>query len=79
MKALAAREAQTWQQVDDLLDKGRKIASVYDEATGLLAKLQELSEFQHRPADFRACLLPLAQKYAARPSLIARWKSRGWV
>jgi len=36
MKALAAREAQTWQQVDDVLDTGRKIASVYDEATAIL-------------------------------------------
>ncbi len=46
MKALAAREAGVWQHVEVLLDTGRKIASVYDEATALLEKLKHLSEFQ---------------------------------
>jgi hypothetical protein len=45
MQALAAREPQTWQQVEDLLERGRRIASVYDEATELLAALQDLAEF----------------------------------
>jgi uncharacterized caspase-like protein len=45
MKALAAREAQVWQQVERILDTGRKIASVYDEATALLEKLYQLAEF----------------------------------
>jgi ribulose bisphosphate carboxylase small subunit len=46
MKALATREMQIWQQVDAIIEKGRKIASVYDEATVLLEKLKQLSEFQ---------------------------------
>jgi hypothetical protein len=79
MKALAAREAQTWQQVDTLLENGRKIASVYDEATSLLEKLKQLSEFQDTRDVFQAHLHQLAQKYASRPSLIGRWKKRGWV
>ena len=79
MKALAARETQVWQQVETLLDTGRKIASVYDEATALLEKLKQLSEFQDTRDVFQARLHRLAQKYASRPSLIARWKSRGWV
>ncbi len=79
MKALAAREEQTWQQVHDLLEKGRKIASVYDEATAILSQLQQLAEFEGRPASFRARLAPLAQKYASRPSLTERWRRRGWV
>jgi len=79
MKALATREAQTWKQVDDLLAKGRKTASVYDEATRMLDKLRQLSEFEGRPADFKARLRPLAAKYASRPALIERWKRRGWV
>ena len=79
MKALAAREAQTWQQVDAILENGRKIASVYDEATSLLEKLQQLSEFQDTRDVFRARLRQFAQKYASRPSLIGRWKKRGWV
>jgi len=79
MKALAMREAQVWQQVEDLLDTGRKIASVYNEATAMLEKLKQLSEFQDTQDVFRARLHQLAQKYASRPSLIARWKKRGWV
>jgi hypothetical protein len=79
MKALAAREAQVWQQVETLLDAGRKIASVYDEATALLEKLKQLAEFQDKRDSFQARLQQLAQKYASRPSLIDRWKKRGWV
>jgi len=79
MKALAAREVQVWQQVETLLDTGRKIASVYDEATALLEKLEQLSEFQNTRDSFQARLQQLAQKYASRPSLIDRWKRSGWV
>lgn len=79
MKALAAREAQTWQQMDAILENGRKVASVYDEATSLLEKLQQLSEFQDTRDVFQARLRQFAQKYASRPSLIGRWKKRGWV
>jgi hypothetical protein len=79
MKALAAREVQVWQQVETLLDTGRKIASVYDEATALLEKLEQLSEFQDARDVFRVRLRQLAQKYATRPSLIDRWKKRGWL
>jgi len=79
MKALAAREAQVWQQVETLLDTGRKIASVYNEATELLEKLKQLADFQDTRDSFQAHLHRLAQKYASRPSLIDRWKNRGWV
>lgn len=79
MEALAHREAQAWEQVEALLDKGRKIASVYDEATGTLAKLHQLAEYRRREAGFRSRLRDLAKKYASRPSLIDRWKKRGWI
>ncbi len=79
MKALAAREAQTWQQVESLLDNGRKIASVYDEATALLEKLKQLSDFQDTRDAFRTRLRRLAEKYASRPSLIERWRKKGWI
>jgi hypothetical protein len=74
MKALAAREAQVWQQVETLLDTGRKIASVYDEATALLEKLKQLADFQDTRDVFQVRLHQLAPKYASRPSLIDRWK-----
>lgn len=79
MKALAARETQVWNNVEDLLDTGRKSASVYDQATALLEKLKQLAEFQDTPDSFQARLHQLALKYASRPSLIDRWKKRGWV
>lgn len=79
MKALVVREVQVWQQVDTLLDTGRKIASVYDEATALLEKLKQLADFRDTPDVFRVRLQQLAQRYVSRPSLIARWESRGWV
>jgi len=79
MKDLAAREDQTWQQVEAILANGRKIASVYDEATAILTRLKELAEFEDRPASFGARLAPLARKYASRPSLIERWRRRGWL
>ncbi len=85
MKALATREEQTWKKVDDLLNNGRKIAAVYDEATELLDKLQQLSEFQDtadtsiRRDIFQQRLRMLAVKYSARPSLIRRWENKGWI
>ena len=79
MKALAARETQTWQHVNDLLANGRKIASVYDEATQTLEKLQQLAEFHSRRDDFRAKVRQLAEHYRARPSLVERWSKRGWI
>jgi hypothetical protein len=79
MKALADHEVQVWQQVETLLDTRRKIAAVYDEATGMLEMLNQLSGFQDTRDSFQARLQKLAQKYASRPSLIDRWKKRGWV
>jgi len=79
MKALVAREEQTWKKVEDLLDNGRKIASVYDEATGLLEKLQQLSEFQNTRDVFQQRLHRLAEKYSARSALIGRWRTHGWI
>jgi hypothetical protein len=79
MKALAAREEQTWKKVDDLLDNGRKIASVYDEATGLLEKLNQLAEFQDTRDIFEQRLRRLAEKYSARSALMGRWHTKGWM
>jgi hypothetical protein len=79
MKALASREEQTWQKVEDLLDNGKKIASVYDEATGLLGKLYQLAEFQETGEVFQQRLHRLFEKYARRSALMERWRTQGWV
>jgi pterin-4a-carbinolamine dehydratase len=62
-----------------LLDHGRKIASVYDDTTVRLKKLEQLSEFQRTERIFQKRVRALAEKYAHRPALIRRWKNRGWV
>ncbi len=79
MKALAAREEKVWQEVETLLDTGRKIASVYEQATAMLEELEQLSKFQDTLEGFLARLQQLAQKYLTRPSLVRRWKDLGWM
>ena len=79
MQALAQREPQIWKQVDDLLENGRKIASVYDEATGFLEKLKQLADFQETRDTFFSHVRGLASKYSSRSSLMDRWKKRGWL
>jgi hypothetical protein len=79
MRALATREEQTWRKVEDLLDNGRKIAVVYDEATGLLEKLKQLSEFQDTCDIFQHRIHWLAEKYSARSALMGRWHTKGWI
>ena len=78
MNALAKREVQVWQDVDRLLERGGKTASVYDEATAMLKKLQQLIEFQGTRDVFQVRIRPLAEKYASRPSLMKRW-IRTWL
>jgi hypothetical protein len=79
MRVLAGREEQTWRKVENLLDNGRKIASVYDEATGLLEKLKQLSEFQDTCDIFQHRIRYLAEKYSARSTLMGRWRTKGWI
>ena len=79
MKELAAREEQAWQEVDQLLDHGRRIASVYDEATARLKKLEQLSEFKRTEHIFQMRVRAMTEKYTKRQALIRRWKKQGWV
>jgi hypothetical protein len=79
MKTLAARQDEAWEEVDRLLNQGRKIGSVYDDATARLKKLEQLSEFQHTEASFRRRVQELAGNYANRPALMSRWKEQGWM
>lgn len=79
MNALARREEQAWEEVDQLLSKGRKIASVYDNATEQLKKLAQLAEFKNAHPAFQSRIQALAEKYASRKALIERWRREGWV
>jgi hypothetical protein len=77
MRNLAKRETQTWQEVETLLQG--YTAKAYDEATALLVKLQQLSEFRETQVLFRQQIHSLAGRFKGRTSLIARWKVKGWV
>jgi len=78
MQELAKREAQTWQEIENLLQSGYT-ARNYEDATALLSKLQQLSEFQGKQINFSGRLQALAEKYEGRTALIGRWKRKGWL
>jgi hypothetical protein len=78
MKSLAGRENQAWLDVEKMIEEGTKSASVYESATNRLEQLQQLAEFQDTRDIFLSKVLRLAEKFASRTSLIARWKKHGW-
>jgi hypothetical protein len=78
MQELAKRETQTWQEVENLLQSGYT-ARIYDDATALLNKLQQLSEFQGTQANFKIRMRDLSERYKKRTALIERWKKKGWI
>ena len=70
MEALAGREAETWQEVEDLVEM--KQPKHYATAVQLLAKLKELSEFRDMKADYRQRLDLLCERYRNRHGLKLR-------
>ena len=78
MQALAKREAQSWQEVEKLLQSGYT-ARNYDDATALLSQLQQLSEFQGTQANFMTRVRDLSGRYKKRQALIERWEKKGWI
>ena len=61
MKALAEREAETWQQVASLVEL--KQTQSYDEAVQLLVKLAQLAEFRGSKGDYRQRVTELCNRY----------------
>jgi hypothetical protein len=78
MQKLSQREAEIWQDVENVLESGYT-ARNYDDATALLDKLQQLAEFQGTQAGFSLRLQILVKKYKARSALMSRWKKNGWI
>jgi hypothetical protein len=70
LQKFAKREAQAWQEVEVLIQRGQ--ARTYDEAVALLLKLRELAELKGTPADFKKRAGQLRERYHSRPSLIKR-------
>ncbi len=78
MQELAKREAQTWQEIENLVQTGYTSRN-YDDATALLSKLQQLSEFQGTQVNFKIRVRDLSERYKKRTALIERWKKKGWI
>ena len=79
MEVLSRREDQAWKEVEHLLEHGRRIASVYDDVTEKLVKLQQLAENKNNYSAFEMQIQKLVQRYATRPALMRRWRSKGWI
>ena len=62
MKTLAEREEQAWREVGRMLNQGRRIASVYDDATARLKKLEQLADFQRTERIFQRRVGAMAEK-----------------
>lgn len=75
LDALAAREAETWRRVEELIQT--KLPKNYDEAVGLLRDLWELAERDKRRDQATARVRELRQRHARKPSLIARLDRAG--
>ena len=78
MQELAKREAQTWQEIEKLVQMG-STARNYDDAIALLSRLQQLSEFQGTQVDFITRARDLGERYRKRTALIERLKRKGWI
>ena len=78
MQELAKREDQIWQEIENLVQIG-SAARNYDEATALLSKLQQLSEFQGTQANFTIRVRELSERYKKRTALTERLKKKGWI
>jgi hypothetical protein len=78
MQVLAKREAQTWQEIEKLVQMG-STARNYDDAIALLSKLQQLSEFQGTQVNFIIRVRELGERYKKRTTFIERLKKKGWI
>ena len=70
LEALAKREAQTWEEVDALIQQTQ--AKAYDEAVRLLLKLRDLARYQGQEATFQQRLNNIYEQYCRRSALLRR-------
>ena len=71
LEALASKEAQTWERVEQLI--GLKQAKPYDEATALLKDLRDLAAHQGTLPAFIQRFEKLKADYSNRPALMKRF------
>lgn len=75
LNALAGRQAQAWQQIDEMI--GTKKPKEYDAAVALLTDLQALAERDGGAAEFVERIQDLRQRHARKPSLLDRFDRAG--
>ncbi len=75
LEALAAREAEVWEEVDALIQRGA--GSAYDEAVRLLLQLRELAIHKDEGPAFERRVSELCERYSRRSALLRRLGSVG--
>jgi len=75
LKALAQREDEAWREVDTLIQQSQ--AKAYDEAVGLLKKLEHLAEYQNRQSAFEEHVSQIRDQYSRRQGLMRRLREAG--
>ena len=75
LQALAPREAQVWEEVDNLLIKAQ--SNTYDQAVKLLVQLQDLARYREDYLPFQQRLKNIRAKYSRRTGLLERLNKAG--
>ena len=75
LEALAKREAQTWEEVEALIQQSKTKA--YKEAAQLLVKLRELAIYQGQETVFQQRLNRIYEQYSRRSALLRRLRDAG--
>ena len=75
LQALAPREAQVWEEVDNLLIKAQ--SNTYDQAVKLLVQLQDLARYREDYLPFQQRLKAIRTKYSRRTGLLERLNKAG--
>ena len=75
LQALAVREAQVWEEVDNLLIKAQ--SNAYDQAVKLLVQLQDLARYREDYLPFQQRLKAIRTKYSRRTGLLERLRKAG--
>jgi len=75
LETLAKREAQTWEEVDTLIQQTQ--AKAYDKAVRLLLKLRELARYKEQEETFQQRLNHMCEQYCRRSALLRRLHEAG--
>jgi hypothetical protein len=75
LEALAKHEAQTWEEVEALIQQSK--AKAYKEAAQLLVKLRELAIYQGQEMVFQQRLNRIYEQYSRRSALLRRLRDAG--